>query len=90
MHQACINKSWINGQVAIVVGTHGFQEAEKMIERCKEMLAYKDSEGKPMRNDDGNLMTRLNISEEYNTKKEFTLNSCAVVTITILTSLFPI
>lgn len=77
MHQACINPGWINGQVAIVVGTHGFAEAEKMIERCKEILAYKDEDGKPIRDEEtGNLVTRLNISEEYNTKKEFTLNSC--------------
>lgn len=74
MHQACINPHWLNGQVAIVVGTRG-EEAEKMVERCKDMLAYKDNEGRPIRDDDGNLVTKLEIGEEYNTKKEFSLNT---------------
>ncbi len=74
IHQSCINKSWANGQVAIVVATRGM-ESEKMIERCKEILAYKDAEGKPIRNTDGEVLTKLSITDEYNTKKEFTLNS---------------
>lgn len=76
MHQACINLNYIQGQVAIVVGTSGLNESEKMIERCKEMIAYKDADGKPIHDEDGNLFTRLPINEEYNTKKEFSLNSC--------------
>jgi hypothetical protein len=75
MHYACIDPRWVNGQVAIVVGTSGYQESEKMVERAKEMLAYKDAEGKPIRDEEGRLMTRLQIDEEYNTKKEFSLNS---------------
>lgn len=74
MHKACKDANWRNGQVAIVVATHGL-EAEKMIERCKEILAYKDSEGKPVRDSEGVLLTRLQIDEEYNNKKEFTLNT---------------
>ncbi len=72
--QSCINKNWINGQVAIVVGTRG-EEASKMIERCKEILAYKDEEGKPIRDVDGRLLTRISITEEYNTRKEFSINT---------------
>jgi hypothetical protein len=74
LHQACINSKWFNGQIAIVVGTRG-EEALKMVERCKEILSYRDAEGKPIRDENGNLMTRLNINEDYNTKKEFSLNS---------------
>jgi len=74
MHQACTNPLWANGQVAIVVGTRG-NEAEKMIERCKEILAYKDHEGVPIRDEDGHILSRLNINQEYNNKKEFSLNS---------------
>lgn len=74
MWQACINIKWLNGQVAIVVGTRG-EESEKMIERCKEMLAYKDAEGRPIRDEEGRLLTKLSISQEYNTKKEFSLNT---------------
>lgn len=76
MHEACINPHWVQGQVAIVVGTSGFNESEKMIERCKEMMAYKDDEGRPIRDDKGKMMTRLPINEEYNTKKEFSINTC--------------
>lgn len=74
MHQACVNPLWINGQVAIVVGTRG-EEAGKMIERCKEILAYKDEEGKPIRDSDGNIMTKVAIDEDYNTRREFSVNS---------------
>lgn len=74
IHQACRNPAWANGQVAIVVGTRG-KEAEKMIERCKEVLAYKDNEGVPIRDEDGNVLTKLNISQDYNNAKEFTVNS---------------
>lgn len=41
-HQALTNPSWLNGQVAIVVGTN-FGEAEQMIARAKEVLENKDS-----------------------------------------------
>jgi hypothetical protein len=74
LHQSIINPHWVNGQVAIVVGTRG-EEAEKMIDRCKEMLSYKDEEGRPIRDDEGILLTRLPINEDYNTKKEFSINS---------------
>ena len=74
MHEAIKNPSWKNGQVAIVVGTGG-NEAEKMIERAKELLAYKDSNGVPLRDKNGALITKLPIDEDYNTKKEFSINS---------------
>jgi len=74
MHQACINKLWVNGQVAIVVGTRS-QEAEKMIERCKELISYKDKEGKPVRDEMGELLTKIDITQEYNTRKEFSMNT---------------
>ena len=74
VHEAIKNPAWINGQVAIVVGTGG-NEAEKMIDRCKELLAYKDPNGIPLRDKNGELITKLPIDEDYNTKKEFSLNS---------------
>lgn len=74
MWQGCTNKLWLNGQVAIVVGTRS-QEAEKMIERCKEIISYKDSENKPIHDDVGELLTKIDITQEYNTKKEFSMNT---------------
>jgi hypothetical protein len=74
MHQAEVNPNWYNGQVAIVVGTRG-EEANKMIERCKDMIAYRDEEDRPIRDSDGKLLSRLDISQEYNNKNEFTLNT---------------
>ncbi len=74
IHEALTNPEWLNGQVAIVVGTGG-NEAEKMIDRAKELLAFKDSNGVPLRDENGELLTRLPINEDYNTKKEFSLNS---------------
>lgn len=73
-HEAIHNSKWKNGQVAIVVGTGG-NEAEKMIERAKELLCYRDSNGLPIRDGNGKLITKLPIDEDYNTKKEFSLNS---------------
>ena len=73
--QACINPKWVNGQVAIVVGTRG-EEALKMVDRCKEILSYRDHEGKPIRDENGSLITRLDINQDYNTKKEFSINAC--------------
>ena len=72
--EACTNPDWANGQVAIVVGTRG-EEAEKKINECKEILAYKDPEGRPLRDDKGELITKLPINQDYNNKKEFSLNS---------------
>lgn len=74
IHQAIKNPKWRNGQVAIVVGTGG-NEAEKMIDRAKELLSYKDERGIPLREENGDLITKLPINEDYNTKKEFSLNS---------------
>lgn len=74
MHEALTNPEWLNGQIAIVVGTGG-NEAEKMIERCKELISYKDERGVPLRDDNGNLLTKFPINEDYNTKKEFSINS---------------
>jgi len=74
IHEALTNPTWINGQVAIVVGTGG-NEAEKMIERCKELISYKDERGVPLRDDTGTLLTKFPINEDYNTKKEFSINS---------------
>lgn len=74
VHEAIKNPDWLNGQIAIVVGTGG-NEAEKMIDRCKELLAYKDERGVSLRDDNGKLVTKLPINEDYNTKKEFSLNS---------------
>jgi hypothetical protein len=74
IHEALTNPNWINGQVGIVVGTGG-NEAEKMIERCKELISYKDHRGVPLRDDKGQLITKFPINEDYNTKKEFSLNS---------------
>lgn len=74
-HEAIKNSDWRNGQVAIVVGTGG-NEAEKMINRAKELLAYKDKNGIPLRdNKNGELITKMPIDQDYNTKKEFSLNS---------------
>ncbi len=75
MHEAITNETWNDGQVAIVVGTRG-EEANKMIERCKEELAYKDEEGVPIRDKKGEVMMKLPIDQEYNNKHEFTLNNC--------------
>ena len=69
-----INPDWTNGQVAIVVGTRG-EEAGKMIERCKNLMAYKDSNNKPVMDESGTMMTRIPINENYNTRKEFSMNS---------------
>ncbi len=66
-HQAMINPAWLNGQVAIVVGTN-FGEAEQMIIRAKEILENKQK-GK------GLGTYKLPIHEDYNTKKEFSLNT---------------
>lgn len=74
IHEAIHNSDWKNGQVAIVVGTGG-NEAEKMIDRAKELLAYKDHNGIPLRDDNGILITKMPINEDYNTKKEFSINS---------------
>lgn len=74
MHEALTNPTWVNGQVGIVVGTGG-NEAEKMIERCKELIAYKDERNIPLRDHGGNLLTKFPINEDYNTKKEFSINS---------------
>ena len=74
IHEALTNPDWINGQVGIVVGTGG-NEAEKMIERCKELISYKDHRGVPLRDGTGNLITKFPINEDYNTKKEFSINS---------------
>lgn len=74
MHEALVNPTWVNGQIGIVVGTGG-NEAEKMIERCKELIAYRDHRDIPMRDDVGNLLTKFPINEDYNTKKEFSINS---------------
>jgi phage terminase large subunit-like protein len=47
-----------------------------MIERCKEILAYKDSEGRPIIDPDtGETMTYFDLHLDYNTRKEFTLNT---------------
>jgi len=70
LHQACTNEKWINGQVAIVVGTHA-QEADHMIERAKEIIAFKNEDGKPLRDKDGKYITKIPIDEDYNTRKEF-------------------
>lgn len=67
-HQALTNPSWLNGQVAIVVGTN-FGEAEQMIARAKEILENKDSQGK------GLGTYKVSIHEDYNTKKEFSINT---------------
>ena len=75
MHEAITNETWNDGQVAIVVGTRG-EEANKMIERCKEELAYKDDDGVPIRDKKGEVMMKLPIDQEYNNKHEFTLNNC--------------
>jgi hypothetical protein len=69
MHQACINEEWKYGQVAIVVGTSGLNEAEKMIGRCKDTLEIKDQRGYGV----GEYL--LPVNEDYNTKKEFSLNT---------------
>lgn len=74
LHEAINNPEWANGQVAFVVGTHG-KEAEKTIERCKELIAYKDSQGRPLFDKKGNMMLKYKIDQEYNNVKEFTLNS---------------
>ena len=74
LHEALINPNWLNGQVGIVVGTGG-NEAEKMIERAKELLAYKDERGVPLRDHNGELITKFAINEDYNTRKEFSVNS---------------
>lgn len=67
-HQAMTEPSWLNGQVAIVVGTN-FGEAEQMITRAKEILENKDKTGKGL----GNY--KVDIHEDYNTKKEFSINT---------------
>ncbi len=75
LHEATQNKDWRNGQVAIVVGTGG-NEAEKMIDRAKEIISYKDRNGIPIRHTrTGRVVTKLEISEDYNNKKEFSINS---------------
>lgn len=74
LHEALENPNWANGQVAFVVGTHG-KEAEKTIERCKEMIAYKDKDGKPIFDKKGNMIMRFKIDQEYNNVTEFTINS---------------
>jgi len=74
LHEAITNPKWKNGQVAIVVGTGG-NEAEHMIDRCKELLAYRDKRGIPLRDSIGKLITKLPINEDYNTRKEFSINS---------------
>lgn len=74
IHEAICNSDWKNGQVAIVVGTGG-NEAEKMIDRAKELISYKDHNGIPLRDDNGILITKMPINEDYNTKKEFSVNS---------------
>lgn len=67
-HQAVINPTWRNGQVAIVVGTN-FGEAEQMIGRAKDIIEDKDAE------DRGLGTYKLSIHQDYNTKKEFSLNT---------------
>jgi hypothetical protein len=74
IHEAIKNPDWANGQVAIVVGTGG-NEAEKMIDRAKEIMAYRDANDIPIRDENGNLITKLAIDEDYNNKKEFSINS---------------
>jgi|APSaa5957512535_1039671.scaffolds.fasta_scaffold03090_6 hypothetical protein len=73
LHQALTNDTWQNGQVAIVVGTSGLNEAQKMIERAKSLLAIKDK--------NGNLVLHNGTPQYhypltfYNTKTEFTINT---------------
>jgi len=74
LHQAAINDKWKNGQVAIAVGTRG-EEAGKMIERCKELLSIKDESGKPLTDKNGKYLTRIPIDQDYNTRREFSVNT---------------
>ena len=75
VYQAITNPTWKDGQVGIVVGTSGVNEAEKMIERAKDILAIKDKEGRYVVDMDGNQLYRYPINQGYNTKREFSINS---------------
>ena len=73
LHQALTNDSWQNGQVAIVVGTTGLNEAQKMIERAKSLLLLKDKDGNlTLHNGTPQYHYPLTL---YNTKTEFTINT---------------
>lgn len=75
LFQAIKNPKWRYGQVGIVVATSGREEAEKMIERTKEILVVKSKDGKPMLDKNDKLLYKYPINQGYNTKREFTINT---------------
>lgn len=74
LYKSLYDKSWRNGQVAILVGINK-PESQYMIQRAKEILAVRDEQGELVRDTEGQVQYRVPIDYSYNNKDEFTVNT---------------